>query len=72
VPSYKTKKYTTAAFVRLSEAQHETLKTLAALEGVGEAEWVRARIDEAARTLAQRDDDRRARRRSASKVQPAT
>ena len=51
-----------AILVKLESSQHATLHTLAALDGVDMSTWIRARIDEAAKALAARDDERRATR----------
>jgi len=70
VPRPKT--FDAAILVKMEKARLSTLHTLAALEGVDMSTWVRARIDDAARALAARDDARPRRRRSVPKAQPAT
>lgn len=66
------KTYDAAILVKMEKARLSTLHTLAALEGVDMSTWVRARIDEAARALAQRDDVRRANRASKRAAKLAT
>lgn len=58
-----------AILVKLESSQHATLHTLAALEGVDMSTWIRARIDEAARAIAARDQKAvRAARRAAKQA----